>query len=253
LGLDEHHYSPSVVERVVTATARFSSFRDATDAVRMSGIEVSESQVRRLAHEVGRELIDERDRKAVEHRRRQLAPRTAVVPEVVVVEVDGGRLRTRAAGSAPGVHEAQNKEDKIACLATLAGPTFTGDPQPDPPEAFLCPRRVQRLVSQMKGQAGRDDAQEIPGESAPAPAEPIPAGSPERWSPERLVRTCVASLESSASFGPLVAAEAQQRDFYRARRRAFVADGAGYNWSIHAGYFPDFEPVVDLLHVLCYL
>jgi hypothetical protein len=245
--------SSSVVRRIVIAAARFSSFRDATDAVRMSGIAISESQVRRLAHEVGAELIAERDRKAVEHRRRHLAARTEVVPEVVVVEVDGGRIRTRTAGSAPGVHEAQNKEDKIACLATLSGVTFAEDPCPEPPEAFLCPRRVQRLVNQMKGQAGRDDTPEIPEESTPAAAEPIAAGSAGRWSPTRLVRTCVASLESSASFGPLVAAEAQQRHFYEARRRAFVADGAAYNWSIHAGYFPDFEPVVDLLHVLCYL
>jgi len=219
----------------------------------MTGIEVSESQVRRLAHEVGRELIDERDRKAVEHRRRQLMPRTEVVPEVVVVEVDGGRIRTRAAGSACGVHDAQNKEDKIACLATLAGPTFATDPCPEPPESFLCPRRVQRLVSQMKGQAGRDDAQEIPEEPTTAAAGPIAAGSTGRWSPVRLVRTCVASLESSGSFGPLVAAEAQERHFSGAKRRAFVADGAAYNWSIHEGYFRDFEPVVDLLHVLCYL
>ena len=219
----------------------------------MSGIAISQSQVRRLAHEVGQELIGERDRKAVEHRRRQLAPRTEVVPEVVVVEVDGGRIRTRAAGSAAGVHEAQNKEDKIACLATLRGPTFTDDPQPEPPESFLCPRRVQRLVARMKGQAGEADPQEILGEEADRKVASGEGGSAERWSPERLVRTCVASLEASGSFGPLVAAEAQQRHFYRAKRRAFVADGAAYNWSIHAGYFPDFEPVVDLLHVLCYL
>ncbi|MFO0843660.1 MAG: hypothetical protein U0797_14895 [Gemmataceae bacterium] len=31
---------------------------------------ISESQVRRLAHEVGRELIERRDREAAEHRRR---------------------------------------------------------------------------------------------------------------------------------------------------------------------------------------
>ena len=215
----------------------------------MSGVEIGESQVRRLAHEVGAELIADRDRKAVEHRRRELAPRTGVVPEGVVVEVDGGRIRTRAAGSAPGVHEAQNKEDKIACLATLSGPTFATDPCPEPPDAFLCPRRVQRLVAQMKGQAGGADPQEIPGESAD------PAGGPrgDRWSPERVVRTCVASLGSSASFGPLMAAEARQRDFYAAKRRAFVADGSAYNWSIRDGYFREFEPVVDLLHVLCYL
>ncbi len=81
LGLDEHGYSSSVIERVVTAAARFSSFRDATDAVAMSGIDISQSQVRRLAHEVGAELIAERDRKAVEHRRRQLRPRTVWNPD----------------------------------------------------------------------------------------------------------------------------------------------------------------------------
>jgi hypothetical protein len=251
--LDEHGYSSSVLERIVTATARFSSFRDAADAVRMSGLDISDSQVRRLAHEVGAELIEERDRKAVEHRRKQLDPRTAVIPDAAVVEVDGGRIRTRAAGSDPGVHDAQNKEDKIACLATLSGPTFATDPQPEPPASFLCPRRVQRLVAQMKGQAGSDDAREIPAEPSPEAVEPVGAGSTERWSPVRLVRTCVASLESSASFGRLVAAEAHQRHFHEATRRAFVADGAAYNWSIHAGYFRDYEPVVDLLHVLCYL
>jgi hypothetical protein len=32
-----------------------------------------------------------------------------------------------------------------------------------------------------------------------------------------------------------------------------VADGQAYNWTIHHGYFPDFVPIVDLLHVVCYL
>jgi hypothetical protein len=219
----------------------------------MSGVEISESQVRRLAHEVGQELIDERDRQAVEHRRRQLPARTEVAPQAVVVEVDGGRIRTRAAGSPAGVHDAQNKEDKIACLATLAGPTFDTDPQPEPPPSFLCPRRVQRLVGQMKGQAGEADPQEAPGGVGEPAGEQPGTPSDERWSPTRLVRTCVASLESSASFGRLMAAEAHRRHFHGAKRRAFVADGAAYNWAIHDGYFRDYEPVVDLLHVLCYL
>lgn len=32
-----------------------------------------------------------------------------------------------------------------------------------------------------------------------------------------------------------------------------MADGAAYNWGIHKGYFSDFEPIVDMLHVLCYV
>lgn len=131
--MDEHAFSSSVIQRIVTAAARFSSFRDATDAVRMAGVQISANQVRRLAHEVGRELIAQRDQKAVEHRRRQLEPRTAVVPEAVVVEIDGGRIRTRAAGAGAGVHEAQNKEDKVACLATLSGPTFAPTRVPSRP------------------------------------------------------------------------------------------------------------------------
>jgi hypothetical protein len=220
--------------------------------VQLAGIAVSESQVRRLAHQVGQELIAQRDRKVIEHRRRQLPPRTCVTPQAVVVEVDGGRIRTRAAAAAPGVHDAQNKEDKIACLATLHGQVFASDPQPEPPAAFQCPRRVQRLVQQMKGQAAGAEPQQNPGEGT-ARSAAAAAVEAERWSPQRLVRTCVASLEASVSFGPMMAAEAQERHFYQAGRRAFVADGSAYNWAIQQGYFSDFEPIVDLLHVLCYL
>jgi hypothetical protein len=177
----------------------------------------------------------------------------AAAPEVVAVEVDGGRLRTRAAGSGRGVHAAENKEDKIACLVTLTGAEHATDPQPEPPPSFVQPRRIQRLVQQMAGQASDPTAGTAPAE--PGAAEALPVGDPqaEPWAPRRLVRTCVASLAASRSFGPLVAAEAQGRDFYAARRRAFLGDGCAYNWSIHRGYFPDFVAIVDLLHVVCYL
>jgi len=135
----------------------------------------------------------------------------------------------------------------------LSGPTFAADPCPEPPEAFRCPRRVQRLVAQMKGAAGEAVAPEDPDESTP-PVPPV--GEPERtarWSPERRVRTCVASLETSASFGPMMAAEAQERHFHAAPRRAFVADGCAYNWTIPRGYFGTFEPIVDFLHAVCYV
>ncbi|VTR93667.1 Uncharacterized protein OS=Rhodopirellula sp. SWK7 GN=RRSWK_03312 PE=4 SV=1 [Gemmata massiliana] len=65
--------------------------------------------------------------------------------------------------------------------------------------------------------------------------------------------TCVASLQASASFGPMMAAEAQERNFYAAPRRAFVADGSAYNWSVHRGYFGTFEPITDFLHAVCYV
>ncbi len=183
-------------------------------------------------------------------------PRAAVAPEAVAVEVDGGRLRTRAAGQGRGVHDKENKEDKVACLVTLRSVERADDPQPEPPPSFLQPRRIQRLVRRMGGLAG--DArpeQDEQGSASLAGAEKavVPEAEGGRWSPERLVRTCVASMAESRAFGPLMAGEAQWRNFYAAKRRAFVADGQAYNWSIHRGYFADFVPIVDFLHVICYL
>jgi hypothetical protein len=86
-------------------------------------------------------MAEQRDKKAAQHRRRELPARVASTPEVVAVEVDGGRLRTRAVGSGPGVHEYQNKEDKIACLVSLNSKVHEADPQPEPPESFLQPTR----------------------------------------------------------------------------------------------------------------
>jgi hypothetical protein len=75
----------------------------------------------------------------------------------------------------------------------------------------------------------------------------------DRNRPERLVRTCVATMADSKAFGPMVAAEAQSRGFYQTSRQAFVADGQHYNWRIQKAWFPHAEPIADFLHVLCYL
>jgi hypothetical protein len=236
------------------------SFADAAFALSLAGLSISARPVQQLTHEVGTDLARARDEQAQKRRRRQLSPRVALTPAAVAVEVDGGRLRTRATGRGQGVHEAENKEDKIACLVTLTGGEHVQDPQPEPPPSFVQPRRIQRLVQQMGGQAGDPvldaDAPPTEPQAAEAPATPTAAVADpqaEPWVPRRLLRTCVASMVGSQSFGPLMAAEAQSRGFYAARRRAFVADGQAYNWSIHRGYFADFVPIVDLLHVVCYL
>ena len=253
LRLDNHNYSPTALQMIVEAAARLHSAADAAFALRLAGVEISSRHVQRIAREIGGELAQQRDHQAAQHRRRQLPARVAAVPEVVAVEVDGGRLRTREVGCGPGVHHKQNKEDKVACLVSLRSAVHAADPQPEPPPSFLEPRRVQRLVQQMQGQAADKPQEEPEQEDTPAPT-PRPASPPERgvW-PRRLVRTCVASMADSHAFGPMVAAEAQQRDFYRAPKRAFVGDGAAYNWWIQRAYFPDFEAITDFLHVLCYL
>lgn len=246
-----------MLQQIVTAGARLHSFADAAFALSLTGLSISARHVQQLTQEVGHELAAIRDEQAQQRWRRQLKPQVAEAPAVVAVEVDGGRLRTRAPNCGPGVHHAESKEDKIACLVTLESVEHAGDPCPEPPPSYLQPRRIQRLVKQMAGQATDHPlAADEPIDSAsPAEIPPAVTAKPEDepWAPRRLVRTCVASLEASRSFGPLMAAEAQVRHFYGASRRAFVADGQAYNWTIHRGYFPDFVPIVDFLHVICYL
>lgn len=232
--------------------ARLGSFADAAFALTQTGLPISAQHVRTLAGQVGAELVQRRDRKAGQDRNK-VPVRVAATPQVVAVEVDGGRIRTRAAAAGPGVRQAQNKEDKIACLVTLQSEVSARGPQPEPPPSFLLPRRVERLVQQMAGQAGEQaDAAEPPeNQAAGPPARRDPADEP--WAPRKRLRTCVATLANSRAFGRMVAAEAKERDFHRAQRKAFVGDGAAYNWKLQERYFAGFTPVADFLHVLCYV
>jgi hypothetical protein len=219
-----------------------------------AGLDVSGRHVSRLTREVGAELARARDAKAAQQRRRELEPAVAAAPPLAVVEVDGGRLFTRQPGCGPGVHQALPKEDKIACLLSMRGPTHEADPQPQPPAAFLDPPRVARLAQQIHGHPLGAQAQAKPGDGAEGPDQEGPAAAePWRGAPKRLVRTCVATMRDSHAFGLMVAAEAQQRNLYAAERRAFLGDGQHYNWWIQRTYFPHFTGVADFIHVLCYL
>lgn len=232
--------------------ARLGSFADAAFALTQTGLPISAQHARTLAQQVGAELVEQRDRKA-DLDRNKVPVRVAATPQVVAVEVDGGRIRTRAAGAGPGVHRAQNKEDKVACLVTLKSEVSARDPQPEPPPSLLLPRRVERLVQQMAGQAGEQaDAAQLPENQAEGPPERRGPGDAP-WAPRKRLRTCVATLANSRAFGRMVAAEAKERDFYRAQRKAFVADGAAYNWKLQQRYFSGFVPIADFLHVLCYV
>ncbi len=214
------------------------------------GVTVSGRHIQRLTHEVGAALAAQRDAQAECDRRRTLAPRVPA-PEVAVVEVDGGRLGTRQSEAGPGVHQPQAKEDKIACLVSMRSAVSDADPQPEPPAAFRDARRVARLVQQLHGSAAPavDHGTEMPAILHAAADD----DGAERTGPQRLVRTCVASLCDSRAFAPLVAAEAQLRGFFETARQAFLGDGQRYNWWIQRAYFPDFVPIADFLHVLAYL
>jgi hypothetical protein len=212
----------------------------------LADISVSGRHVGRLTEAVGAELVARRDELAEAHRTRQLQPQVLTTPSVVAVEVDGGRYQRRAEGLGCGAREPQWREDKVACLVTLASKAHDTDPQPEPPECFLDRKHVRQMT-----QCPAAQEPEIAGTATGTASAP----SSERidWQPERLVRTCVATTRDSDGFGRLVGAEAKARNFEAASRRAFVGDGQAYNWAIHKRWFAEYVPVVDFIHVLGYV
>jgi hypothetical protein len=137
---------------IVEAMGQLHSATQATFALKLARIEISCSQVQRIAKEIGNELAQQRDTKVAQHRRRELPARVSVTPEVVAVEVDGGRLRTRASECGPGVHETQSKENKVACLVTLRSETSERDPT-----------RTAAIISRAASSASPGDSDERVG------------------------------------------------------------------------------------------
>jgi hypothetical protein len=258
LRLDAHDFSPTILGKIVRAAARSGSFADAAESLADEAeVHVGARHVGRIAHEVGDQLRAERDRRVERLRDPMATPEILVAPRLAVIAVDGGRLQTRGDGSGrgPGVHDPAWREDKVASLVTMATECHQEDPHPELPRCFAKQREVVKLVQGVAGAGALADVVEATEEGPPTPTlfMPTEEASDDDGHPEPLVRTCVATLESSAAFGPMVAAEAKRRNFDAAQARAFLGDGGAWIWTLHHTYFSKFEPIVDFVHALTYV
>jgi hypothetical protein len=237
--------------KILRANVREPSFQDAAEALEdLAEVTISSRQASRLAQEFGQELRTERDHHVEQFQARQLKARVETRPALAVIGVDGGRLQIRGEGDGPGAHDSSWREDKISVLATAAITGFDSDPEPDLPECFRNREYVEKLVRGVAGQGpiSQPDPQAETLVDAPPAVADKKGNTRER--PELLVRTYVASTCSSEEFGPMVAAEAQSRNFMNAVHGAFLGDGAAWIWKMQHQYFPTFQAVVDFLHVL---
>lgn len=254
------------MRKVVEAGGELKSFAVASRVLKKVGeVAISGQHVRRLTEEIGRELADQRDQRTEDYLHHRRAEPSEPAPAGAVVAVDGGRIQTRVPcpGQGPGVHEHGWKEDKVACLYAVAGSAFAADPHPSPPRAFVDAGHVDELAKDLHAQRGvNPDWPAAPKARKSGPSKRSRASATETddgpqptpaWPPPRGPRTCVATIRDSEAFGKMVAAEAHARNFYSAKRRAFLADGQRYNWTIHDKWFADFEPIVDFVHVVSYL
>jgi len=226
---------------------------------RLAEVAISDRQVSRITEEIGAEMARQRDLKTARFQAKTLPAAVAGIPSLAVVEIDGGRYQVRdpAVGSGPGAHGVGWKEDKFACLVTMTGTSFDHDPHPDLPRCFLDKKGVAKLIKGLTSQgslneltdgAGGDETPELTVFDATETAEPAPA-----WPPEPLVRTTVATTGDCDALGPMVAAEAQSRNFDRAPRKAFLGDGGKWIWGIQKAFFSKYTPIVDFIHALSYV
>jgi hypothetical protein len=93
------------------------------------------------------------------------------------------------------------------------------------------------------------------GRTQPAPAKKQRQKKRRRPASKKRVRTVVASLADSETFGWQMAAEVKRRGLDRARRKACVCDGQHYNWTLFEMHLLPcgFIGILDFVHLLAYL
>ncbi len=260
LKIDGHGYSPTILHRILHVAGVTSSFDVAEVALKVVGeIAISDRQINKLTCEMGGQMAAERDLRTREYVEQPL-PRQATVaevpPDLGAVFCDGGRMRTREADSGLGIHRPHWRETKNAAFHRMQSRSFDEDPQPELPDCFRNQAYVEKLVKGLKclkNEGFQEDSAAEPCFAASGEAVPAPARQLATWQPETLFRTALSSLAASEEFGPMMAAEADARGFFTARKRAFVGDGLGYNWSIQRRWFSNFVPIVDFVHAVEYV
>lgn len=244
--ITQDQFSPGVKAKAVTVAAETKSFgRAAVVLERVGEVRISSRHIGRIAQAAGQRLADQQHERADLLKQRTLSVEVKNLPDLAVVEMDGGRIRTRQEDQGSGTHDPRWRETKNALFLRMQSDVCSADPCPDLPESLQNRNRIRKLALEMSGTADgvEDPVADDNAETGPARYE----------GPKRLVRTCLSSLDGSRDFGPLMAAEAHRRGFFEAPRKAFVADGMKCNWTIQKTHFPGFTPIVDFLHVISYL
>jgi hypothetical protein len=256
LDLGPEDYSPALVRKIVRHGGKDPFEEASVDLHEDLGLDVTPKQVQRITERVGAEWAAQRDREVAAFQQGHLPRLHSQAPEVAAVMPDGGRLQTRASDAKPGVHDPKWREPKYGCCLTLDTKESRKDPAPEPPEAFLGPERVARLVGEVASRGGVPVARTRKGPERVDAQHKRPARRrPRRGQSKYLVRTAVATMGRSERFGELLAMETHRRSLDLARRKAFVGDGEQYNWSIWREHFRPrgFVAILDFVHLLTYI
>ena len=248
------------MEKGVRQASKASSFVEASEDMReLAEIDISPTHLQRLSERIGEEWGELRDEDVEKFRQRRLERDYKEPPRgAAVVMLDGGRVQTRADDAGRGVSDPGWRESKVACCLTIETKTHAVDPQPEPPAKFLEPTNAARLASEVKRRTRPATERNNANRRASQASKKKAGKKSKRRKRARKcprVRTVIATMENSETFGWQVAAEAHRRGLDRAQRKACVCDGQAYNWSIYEMHLlpAGFIAVLDFLHLLAYL
>lgn len=299
LRLDSQNLTPRARRKVVHAGGHEKSFGVASQSLReLVEWQLNATRVAELTVQTGREMKAQQTTMVDQHHQRQdnrslVEPRPIAaeapenLPQVGVVEMDGGRIRTRQENQSRGVTEPHWREFQAGCVVRLQSDESTDDPRGEVPRLFLSRPKVQKLVTQLHRQKKAIDeaacdadpdsdesigeilaeeklvenAADQASETTAAAATGADADKGRRDSPKksrrpvRLQRTCVATLEGADACGRILAAESARRGLDQASRKGFVGDGQASIWSVWERYFKPlgYVGILDFVHLLSYV
>jgi hypothetical protein len=242
-------FTPAMLRKVIYAGAQSCSFVQATkDLEALAEAKVSRERVQRWTKRVGEERLQDAQAAAASYQALPLPQRrtspTGQVPQVACVMTDGGRMQVRKRCDPRRDVGSYWKESLVGCCLSMISGEHDRDPCPTIPKTFVDPARMNDLSREIKGFSAAAEAVEQAIEDAP---------DQRQGRPEALVKSVVATCQGRQALGQRLAAEAHARGFHAAVRKAFVADGAATNWSIHQQYFSHYTPILDFTHAICYV
>jgi hypothetical protein len=239
------------LEKGVRQASKAASFKEASEDLKaLAEVSISATHLQRLSERVGNEWVQARDQEVGAFREDKLLCAYAAAPPAAAVMLDGGRLQTRADEAGRGVQDPKWRESKVACCLSLSSQEKAEDPQPEPPSKFLDKAQAAELAAGVKSRS-----RPALGRAQPSPAKKRRPKKRKRAASKKRVRTVVASMADSDTFGWQMAAEVKRRGLDRAQRKACVCDGQQYNWTLFAMHLLPwgFIGVLDFVHLLAYL
>jgi hypothetical protein len=250
-----------VQQKIIHAGVNSSSYQQgARDLAELSDLNIAPKPVERLVKKIGQERVDQRDAAVAAHEQLPLMAKDVVAnpkrssPSVAMVSVDGGRLQIRSNPSEPK-QDSHWRESKVAVLETYQSDVQEADPDPDVPRCFLDLKRTKEMVRGLGHSlpVGLDFEGECQMPEKDKGKEKGHTRKPRPGRPKRLVRSVLATRKCAEEFGPMVHQAAWERNFFGAKRQAFLGDGLPVNWTIQRRHFASFTPILDFVHALSYV